>query len=138
MGEVTESSGFSSPSSGASNGHHHGPEGSLGHHQARPHRVSQTVPPPPSASIRTDNKVPAVKEGNKTSPNSTSHLAENGTWDTSKVREEDFDQLAVYLVPDAVTDPDEPNRAEASLPRNLSLKPSGVINDVSTKKKIVT
>lgn len=53
-------------------------------------------------------------------------------WDLNVISEEDFDQLAVYQVQDKSTEEIEavvktsPNlsRAEASLPRNLILKPS--------------
>ncbi|GBO37300.1 hypothetical protein AVEN_98334-1 [Araneus ventricosus] len=48
--------------------------------------------------------------------------AEN--WDLSSIREETFDELAVYLVRDQPCDDNSPNRAEASLPRNLVLKAS--------------
>lgn len=62
---------------------------------------------------------------------SGSHIGENGCWDISRIKEEDYEELAVYLVPDVPTQKDERNKAEGSLPRNLTLKPSGVINDVS-------
>jgi hypothetical protein len=70
---------------------------------------------------------PAQKNPDKTSG---SHIGEDGTWNVSGLKEEDFEALAVYLVPDIATSPEEPNRAEASLPRNLALKPSGVLQDV--------
>lgn len=60
---------------------------------------------------------------------------EDGVWDLSSIAEEDFDQLAVYLVPDQpcddTTHTSANNRAEASLPRNLILKPSQTLSDVS-------
>jgi hypothetical protein len=60
---------------------------------------------------------------------------EDGVWDLSSIAEEDFDQLAVYLVPDQLCDDtthkSASNRAEASLPRNLILKPSQTLSDVS-------
>lgn len=62
---------------------------------------------------------------------------EDGAWDLSSIAEEDFDQLAVYLVPDQTcddtTNTTATNRAEASLPRNLILKTSQTLSDVSTK-----
>lgn len=46
-------------------------------------------------------------------------------WDLSgEIREHEFDQLAVYLVPDQPCDNPGENRAEASLPRNLVVKAS--------------
>ncbi|CAG2108232.1 unnamed protein product [Medioppia subpectinata] len=59
---------------------------------------------------------------------------EDVVWDLSSIAEEDFDQLAVYLVPDQPCDDSThtsaSNRAEASLPRNLILKPSQTLSDV--------
>lgn len=68
---------------------------------------------------------------------------EEGGWDLTELAEEDFEQLAVYIVPDAVVEqppassssssstPAAPiNRSEASLPRNLVLKPSQALSDV--------
>lgn len=58
---------------------------------------------------------------------------EDGAWDLAELAEEDFEQLAVYIVPDAVVEPPASgpfNRAEASLPRNLVLKPSQALSDV--------
>ncbi len=52
-------------------------------------------------------------------------------WDVSKLREEDFDRLATYFVPDRPCAENTSNRAEASLPRNLQLKPSHTLKDVS-------
>jgi hypothetical protein len=59
---------------------------------------------------------------------------EEGGWDLAELAEEDFEQLAVYIVPDAVVEPgsgtERVNRAETSLPRNLTLKPSQALSDV--------
>lgn len=75
-------------------------------------------------------------------------MEEGGNWDLAQLAEEDFEQLAVYIVPDAVVDPPPAssapstnsnsnnnngnvvNRAESSLPRNLTLKPSQALSDV--------
>uniref|UniRef100_A0A0C9R0B8 PR domain zinc finger protein 1 n=1 Tax=Fopius arisanus TaxID=64838 RepID=A0A0C9R0B8_9HYME len=53
---------------------------------------------------------------------------ETGEWDHTILREEEFDQHAVYLVPDVSTSSNDTNRAEASLPRNLVLKPSQALD----------
>lgn len=53
-------------------------------------------------------------------------------WDLSNMREDEFEQHVVYIVPDLPTEPGCPNRAENSLPRNLVLKPSQALSDVST------
>lgn len=55
---------------------------------------------------------------------------EASEWDHATLREEEFEQHAVYLVPDVSASPNDSNRAEASLPRNLVLKPSQALNDV--------
>ncbi|XP_015591866.1 uncharacterized threonine-rich GPI-anchored glycoprotein PJ4664.02 isoform X2 [Cephus cinctus] len=55
---------------------------------------------------------------------------ESSEWDHATLREEEFEQHAVYLVPDVAASANDPNRAEASLPRNLVLKPSQALNDV--------
>lgn len=56
-------------------------------------------------------------------------------YNLSAIAEEQFDQLAVYFVPDSSTDEPRPaggaSQAELSLPRNLHLKPSQTPNDVS-------
>jgi len=77
------------------------------------------------------------------SSNNSSSRMEEGGWDLTELAEEDFEQLAVYIVPDAVVEqppassssssstPAAPiNRSEASLPRNLVLKPSQALSDV--------
>lgn len=56
---------------------------------------------------------------------------EGSEWDHATLREEEFEQHAVYLVPDVTPNPNDANRAEASLPRNLVLKPSQALNDVN-------
>jgi uncharacterized Zn-finger protein len=56
---------------------------------------------------------------------------ESSEWDPATLREEELDKLArTFLVPDAPTLPNNANRAESSLPRNLILKPSQALNDV--------
>ena len=59
---------------------------------------------------------------------------EEGAWDLAELAEEDFEQLAVYIVPDADVKPSTSNavvnRAETSLPRNLALKSSQALSDV--------
>ena len=79
---------------------------------------------------------------------------EEGAWDLTQLAEEDFEQLAVYIVPDAVVEapatgsqaaagpatagpggpasgaPQGRNRSELSLPRNLALKSSQALSDV--------
>lgn len=51
-------------------------------------------------------------------------------WDYMSLREEEFQQKVNYLVPDTPVAPTVVNRAEASLPRNLVLKPSQACDNV--------
>lgn len=60
---------------------------------------------------------------------------EASEWDHATLREEEFEQHAVYLVPDVAASPTDANRAEASLPRNLVLKPSQALNVRSCAKE---
>lgn len=53
------------------------------------------------------------------------------SFDVSVMKEEEFDQHVVYIVPDVATEPGCRNKAESSLPRNLVLKPSQALSDVS-------
>lgn len=57
-----------------------------------------------------------------------------GEFDLSKIREEEFEQHTTYIVPDLPVESGTPNRAEATLPRNLVLKSSQALSDVSQKK----
>lgn len=53
--------------------------------------------------------------------------------DFANIREEEFELHATYIVQDLAVEPGTANRAEATLPRNLILKPSQVIADVSVR-----
>ncbi|KAK3097515.1 hypothetical protein FSP39_010382 [Pinctada imbricata] len=45
-------------------------------------------------------------------------------WDSSNLKEDEFEEFCVYIVHDRACEKVCPNRAQASLPRNLTLKPS--------------
>ncbi|XP_052859818.1 uncharacterized protein LOC128267067 [Anopheles cruzii] len=49
-------------------------------------------------------------------------------YDVTRMREEDFERLAVYIVPDMPCEKGAPGRAEKTLPRSLTLKPSAVLS----------
>uniref|UniRef100_A0A182J3A8 PR domain zinc finger protein 1 n=1 Tax=Anopheles atroparvus TaxID=41427 RepID=A0A182J3A8_ANOAO len=49
-------------------------------------------------------------------------------YDVTRMREEDFERLAVYIVPDMPCEKGLPGRAEKTLPRSLTLKPSLVLS----------
>lgn len=53
-------------------------------------------------------------------------------YDLSNLREEDFELHTTYIVPDLPVEQGTPNRAESTLPRNLVLKASQALSDVST------
>ena len=129
--------------------HHQGPGRRMGgeNHQSPLNRRS--LPTTPTMNTPMTPSVSTIMTGKSTQPKPTaqtnsrpssppppasktsgSHIGEDGAWNVSQLKEESFEDLAVYLVPDIPTSPDEPNRAEASLPRNLCLKPSAVLSDV--------
>lgn len=54
-------------------------------------------------------------------------------YDPGQLREEDFELHTTYIVPDLPVESGTPNRAETTLPRNLVLKPSQALSDVSQK-----
>lgn len=45
-------------------------------------------------------------------------------YDITRMREDDFERLAVYIVPDVPCERGSQNRAEKTLPRSLTLKAS--------------
>ncbi|XP_042881513.1 PR domain zinc finger protein 1-like isoform X1 [Penaeus japonicus] len=54
----------------------------------------------------------------------------SGDWDIEAIKEEEWEERAVYLVPDTPTEECCDNHATLSLPRNLVLKPSQTLSDV--------
>ena len=48
---------------------------------------------------------------------------DNG-WDMTQLKEEEFEEFCVYIVHDLACEKVCPNRAQATMPRNLTLKPS--------------
>lgn len=49
-------------------------------------------------------------------------------YDVTRMHEEDFEKLAVYIVPDVQCERGQQNRAEKTLPRSLTLKPSLILS----------
>jgi hypothetical protein len=64
--------------------------------------------------------------------------APEDSWDPALLHESDFDRQATYFVPDKPCPEDTKNHAEESLPRNLTLRPSCTLKNVSSFKTIVT
>lgn len=54
-------------------------------------------------------------------------------YDVTRMCEEDFERLAVYIVPDVACERGVIGRAEKTLPRSLVLKPSAVLSTPSIK-----
>lgn len=54
-----------------------------------------------------------------------------GDVDLANIKEEEFELHTTFIVPDLPVEPGTPNRAEATLPRNLVLKSSQALSDVS-------
>lgn len=54
-------------------------------------------------------------------------------YDVTRMREEDFERLAVYIVPDVQCERGVSNRADKTLPRSLTLKPSMVFSSPNVK-----
>lgn len=52
----------------------------------------------------------------------------NQDYDITRMREDDFERLAVYIVPDVPCERGIPGRAERTLPRSLALKASLVLS----------
>lgn len=55
---------------------------------------------------------------------------EGDAWNWMNVKEEEFQNLVNYKTDDLPTNPNCPNMAENSLPRNLKLRPSRAVKDV--------
>lgn len=60
-----------------------------------------------------------------------------GDFDLANIREEEFELHTTYIVPDLPVEPGTPNRAEATLPRNLVLKSSQALSDVSFQSTLL-
>lgn len=54
-------------------------------------------------------------------------------YDVTRMREDDFERLAVYMVPDVPCERGTPMRADKTLPRSLTLKPSLVLATPNVK-----
>lgn len=59
-------------------------------------------------------------------------VASASVYDVTRMREEEFERLTVYIVPDVPCERGVPNRAERTLPRSLALRPSAVLSTPNT------
>jgi PR domain zinc finger protein 1 len=69
-------------------------------------------------------KIEAMTETNSTRGAASPTNVLQQDYDITRMREDDFERLAVYIVPDVQCDRGVPNRAEKTLPRSLTLKAS--------------
>lgn len=81
---------------------------------------------PPTASTTNTAACP-TPTGRSPSPDGTQD------YDVTRMREEDFERLAVYIVPDVQCERGIANRADRTLPRSLTLKPSMVFSTPNVK-----
>lgn len=77
----------------------------------------------------------STQMNNRPSPAAARSPSPDGTrdYDVTRMREEDFERLAVYIVPDVQCERGLPNRADKTLPRSLTLKPSLVFSSDNVK-----
>lgn len=95
------------------------------------HRTqSPAIVPPPTASTTT-----AACTATTTPMRSARTPSPDGTqdYDVTRMREDDFERLAVYIVPDVQCERGIANRADRTLPRSLTLKPSMVFSTPNVK-----
>ncbi|XP_067645398.1 uncharacterized protein Blimp-1 isoform X2 [Eurosta solidaginis] len=94
------------------------------------HRIQSPILLPPTASTTT-----STSKGNTATTSCVRSPSPDGTqdYDVTRMREEDFERLAVYIVPDVQCERGVPNRADRTLPRSLTLKPSMVFSTPNVK-----
>lgn len=78
---------------------------------------------PSSLQIKTETMTETSISRGATPPNLM-----NQDYDITRMREDDFERLAVYIVPDVPCERGTPARAEKTLPRSLTLKASLVLS----------
>lgn len=91
---------------------------------------SPAIVPPPTASTTAaacTAASTALRNARSPSPDGTQD------YDVTRMREEDFERLAVYIVPDVQCERGIANRADRTLPRSLTLKPSMVFSTPNVK-----
>lgn len=78
--------------------------------------------------------MPSTTVGRTGSPGSAavSAVSGAGAYDVTRMREEEFERLTVYIVIDVPCERGTPNRAERTLPRSLALRPSAVLSTPNT------
>lgn len=64
-------------------------------------------------------------------------VSDSGAYDVTHMREEEFERLTVYIVPDVPCERGIHSRAEKTLPRSLTLRPSAVLSTPNTPVGII-
>lgn len=79
-------------------------------------------------------EVASTTVGRTSSPAAATAVAVSsaGAYDVTRMREEEFERLTVYIVIDVPCERGSPNRAEKTLPRSLALRPSAVLSTPNT------
>lgn len=92
--------------------------------------TTTTLLPPPTSTGSTEMRATVAS-----SPQNNRSPSPDGSqdYDVTRMREKDFERLAVYIVPDVQCERGVPNRAEKTLPRSLTLKPSLVLSTPNVK-----
>ncbi|XP_070070761.1 PR domain zinc finger protein 1 isoform X2 [Drosophila takahashii] len=98
-------------------------------HQQHPHPHAHAQPHP---HPHPHHKLSARRARSRSRSRSPSPDG-NQDYDVTRMREEDFQRLAVYLVPDVQAERGLPNRADKTLPRSLTLKSSMVYSTPNVK-----
>ncbi|XP_033157531.1 uncharacterized protein LOC117139383 isoform X1 [Drosophila mauritiana] len=105
------------------------------HHPAHSHQLNHPHPhqhAQPHPHPHPHHKLSARRARSRSRSRSPSPDG-NQDYDVTRMREEDFERLAVYLVPDVQAERGLPNRADKTLPRSLTLKSSMVYSTPNVK-----
>lgn len=99
--------------------------------------ASTTTTPPQPPTSSTASAEGGVAGAASSSPQITDNRSPSPDgsqdYDVTRMREKDFERLAVYIVPDVQCERGISNRAEKTLPRSLTLKPSLVLSTPNVK-----
>lgn len=76
------------------------------------------------------------RTGSPGGTDAVSGVSSAGAYDVTRMREEEFERLTVYIVPDVPCERGLSNRAERTLPRSLALRPSAVLSTPNTPVRI--
>ncbi|XP_039485560.1 uncharacterized protein LOC120447945 isoform X2 [Drosophila santomea] len=112
--------------------HHPAHSHPLNHPHPHPHHQHAPHQPHPHPHPHPHHKLSARRARSRSRSRSPTPDG-NQDYDVTRMREEDFERLAVYLVPDVQAERGLPNRADKTLPRSLTLKSSMVYSTPNVK-----